>query len=223
MEAHRRLAPYFPTISFGTNSMVRLPGPSISQPNVYSFNSTAYNTMYEDLASKDPRLYRANGLLPMLDRNRTIKWGPERWQDWRVGAPRVDERFANDKGARGAEGGVVDVVLTCEERCWEAVLEDLHARGGPLNRPVHVINVDIKDTNDDAIVGGEGILDLAKSLDTAAREERDKQPSSSAVSSAWEDGLADARSGFDERVPEILAEWQERWPNLPVIWTLAWF
>ena len=66
MEAHLRLttapSPY-PTISFGTGSLVRLPGPSITQPNVYTFNSTSYATMHDELASKDSRLYRANGIL----------------------------------------------------------------------------------------------------------------------------------------------------------------
>jgi RNA polymerase II subunit A C-terminal domain phosphatase SSU72 len=28
---------------------------------------------------------------------------------------------------------------------------------------------------------------------------------------------------FDERVPDVLAKWQERWPTLPALWTLAWF
>ncbi|KAH9828477.1 RNA polymerase II subunit A C-terminal domain phosphatase ssu72 [Teratosphaeria destructans] len=73
MEAHLRLttapSPY-PTISFGTGSLVRLPGPSIHQPNVYNFNNTSYASMYEELRSKDERFYRANGILPMLERNR---------------------------------------------------------------------------------------------------------------------------------------------------------
>ncbi len=26
-----------------------------------------------------------------------------------------------------------------------------------------------------------------------------------------------------ERTPDIIAEWQEKWPNLPALWSLAWF
>ena len=211
MEAHLRLsAASYPVISFGTGSLVRLPGPTINQPNVYPFNTISYSTMRSELESKDPRLYRANGILNMLERNLAVKWGPERWQDWNVGKPRL--KHADDQGSKGVEGGVVDVVITCEERCWDAVVDDLASRGGVLNRPVHVINVDIKDNHEEALVGGKAILDLADSLNTAAQEER-----SAALS---QPGNGD---GFDARVPDILSEWQDRWPHLPAMWTLCWF
>ena len=217
MEAHLRLSQAnYPVISFGTGSLVRLPGPTITQPNVYQFNKTSYDSMYRELESKDPRLYKNNGILNMLGRNRDVKWGPERWQDWQVGIPRL--QHAKDRGSEGIEGGLVDVVITCEERCWDAVIDDLLNRGSPLNRPVHVINVDIKDNHEEAAVGGQGILDLANSLNQAALEERN-----ATGAAAFDSGSAAARSSFDERVPEILAAWQERWTNLPAIWTLAWF
>lgn len=217
MEAHLRLsAAHYPVISFGTGSLVRLPGPSITQPNVYQFNKTSYDSMYKELEDKDARLYRANGILNMLNRNRNVKWGPERWQDWQVGKPRLDH--SSEQGWAGTEGGVADIVITCEERCWDAVVDDLLSRGSPLNKPVHVINVDIKDNHEEALVGGRGILDLADSLNKAAAEERELQGGAS-----FDSGNASSRSGFDERVPEIIGEWQERWPNLPAIWTLAWF
>lgn len=244
MEAHLRLtsapSPY-PTISFGTGSLVRLPGPSINQPNVYNFNNTSYESMYSELLAKDQRLYKANGILPMLERNKGVKWGPERWQDWRVGVPRVGKRwmsveniesgipseaeYREDKGYAGTEGGTVDIVITCEERCWDAVVDDLLNRGSPLNRPVHVFNVDIKDNHEEALVGGKAILELADALNAAAAQERDAvaaQGGSAAVN-GFDVGSSGARAGFDERVPEILAEWQEKWPQLPALWTLAWF
>lgn len=221
MEAHNRLsAPpsSYPVISFGTGSLVRLPGPTITQPNVYNFNTVSYSTIYDELISKDPRLYRNNGVLPMLERNKGVKWGPERFQDWTPGMPRLDHISHGDKGSLGTEGGVVDVIITCEERCWDAVVDDLMNRGAPLNKPVHVFNVDIRDNHEEALVGSKGILDLADRLNEAADQER----GASGVS-GWDEGTGDARRGFDERVPEILAKWQEKWPNLPALWTLSWF
>lgn len=218
MEAHRRLAQAnYPVISFGTGSLVRLPGPSISQPNVYPFNITAYSLMNNELAGKDARLYRANGVLNMLERNQSVKFGPERWQDWQVGKPRL-EQYKADQGSHGTEGGVVDVVITCEERCWDAVMDNLQERGSPLNRPVHVINVDIRDNHEEAALGGEAILDLADALNAVAIEERAKVGTES-----WANGTTNERNGFDQRVPEVLGQWQEKWPQLPAVWTLAWF
>ncbi|KAF4182295.1 hypothetical protein CNMCM7927_000127 [Aspergillus lentulus] len=220
MEAHLRLstAPSpFPVISFGTGSLVRLPGPSITQPNVYNFNTTSYSQMYDELLAKDERLYRNNGLLNMLDRNRNVKWGPERFQDWVPGMPRVDHVSKGDKGALGTEGGTVDVIITCEERCWDAVVDDLMNKGAALNRPVHVFNVDIRDNHEEALVGGKAILELATRLNDAATQERKVHGAE-----GWENGNGEARRSFDERVPEILASWQEMWPNLPALWTLAW-
>ncbi len=80
MEAHLQLAQAkYTVVSFGTGSLVRLPGPTITQPNVYQFNKTSYDSIYKELEAKDSRLYRANGVLNMIGGNRVMKWGPERW------------------------------------------------------------------------------------------------------------------------------------------------
>jgi RNA polymerase II subunit A C-terminal domain phosphatase SSU72 len=217
MEGHLRLAQAnYPVISFGTGSLVRLPGPTQTQPNIDKFNQTSYDSIYRELEAKDPRLYQANGLLNMLGRNRVIKWGPERWQDWQVGMPRV--KHEKDQGSVGLEAGVPDIVITCEERCWDAVVDDLLNRGSPLNRPVHVINIEIKDNHKEASIGGGAMVDLADSLNKAAMEEREK-----VGAAVFDAGSAASRASFDERVPEVLGEWQERWPENLSTWTLSWF
>lgn len=97
-------------------------------------------------------------------------------------------------------------------------MDNLVEREGKLNRPVHVINVDIKDNHEEALVGGKAILELADMLNAVAREERERS------GGEWRNGAGGGGgSSFDDRVPDVLASWQEKWPNMPALWSLAWF
>lgn len=179
MQAHKVLAEAgYSVNSYGTGSAVRLPGPSIDRPNNYSFG-TPYNTIYEELKSQDTRLYTANGLLAMIDRNRNIKEAPERWQD----------------GLK-----YFDIVITCEERCFDAVCDDLLGRASTtaLNRMVHVINVDIRDNAEEAAKGGQGILKLVQMMDETGES-------------------------LDDEAINVIAAWQEQFPNLPILHSVQFY
>ncbi|KAK1257215.1 hypothetical protein QJS04_geneDACA022578 [Acorus gramineus] len=78
MEAHSLLKRHgFKVSSYGTGQHVKLPGPSLRDPNVYDFG-TPYKQMFDDLRRKDPDLYKRNGILPMLKRNSSVKLVPQR-------------------------------------------------------------------------------------------------------------------------------------------------
>ncbi|OMO57621.1 RNA polymerase II subunit A [Corchorus capsularis] len=147
MEAHSILKKQgFDVCSYGTGTHVKLPGPSLREPNVYDFG-TPYKYMFEELRRKDPELYKRNGILPMLKRNLSVKLAPQRWQD-------------------NAPDGSFDIVLTFEEKVFDMVIEDLHNRDQVLLKSVLVINLEVKDNHEEAAVGGRLALDLCEQIET---------------------------------------------------------
>lgn len=147
MEAHNVLLRKGLNVdSYGTNSIIKIPGPAIDKPNVYQFGVT-YEEIYQDLMNKDPDLYTRNGLLMLIDRNRKIKAAPQRFQESR-------EEY--------------DVLVSCEDRCFDMVCEDLMKRGHRTGKPVHVVNFDIKDTPEEATIAARSILQLAQRIEECA-------------------------------------------------------
>lgn len=139
MEAHAFLSKKgFQVNSFGTGDKVKLPGTAPDRPNVYDFGST-YEEIYQDLLSKDKAFYTQNGLLHMIDRNRRIKSRPERFQ-------LCKEKF--------------DIVVTCEERVYDQVIEYMENRTPTDNTSVHIVNVDIQDNHEEATIGAFLICEL---------------------------------------------------------------
>ncbi|KAK9888554.1 hypothetical protein WA026_000800 [Henosepilachna vigintioctopunctata] len=139
MEAHSFLAKKgFDVKSFGTGDKVKIPGSSADRPNIYEFG-TSYDDIYQDLLFKDKALYTQNGLLHTLDRNRRIKTHPEKFQE------------TNDK---------FDILITCEERVYDQVLEYMESQTPTDNSIVHVVNIDIQDNLEEATIGAFLISDM---------------------------------------------------------------
>lgn len=100
---------------------------------------------------------------------------------------------------------VFDFVFTCEERCFDSVCEDLMSRGGQLNKIVHVININIRDDSENAKVGGRAILKLADMLSSKVTEcEKTGEP-------------------FEDCIMDILTQCQERYPQLPLLYSPAYY
>lgn len=74
-----------------------------------------------------------------LDRNKRIKTHPERFQE-------ADDKF--------------DILITCEERVYDQVLECVESRAPVDNSIAHVVNIDIQDNLEEATIGAFLISDM---------------------------------------------------------------
>lgn len=187
--------------SYGTGSAVRLPGPSIDKPNVFPFG-TPYTKIMKVLNSQDLKMHRTNGVLEMTKRNIKIKKAPERWpyynQPEEILGPEEHPGFKDELD--------FEVVITCEERCFDAVVEDYLSRNffepGLTSRPVYCFNVDIRDDHESARAGGQAILDLANMLNNASNSKTNETP-------------------LEDQIPGIIARWQKKYMTLPILHTLC--
>lgn len=84
---------------------------------------------------------------------------------------RVSERAAMSSTKQCEEPQKVKEV--CKHRANIYALPDLLARNGELNRTVHVINVEIKDNHEEALVAGKAILELCRTIDAAENIDED--------------------------------------------------
>ena len=134
--------------SYGVGSVVRLPGPD--GQNIFDFG-TPYTKIRETIRAK-PKVqewFQERGLMSLLDRNVKIKDHPERLQD--------DEKVSR-----------FDVIFCFEERVFDLVMEDLQGRdAGDDFRTIHIINLDVKDNPEEAIMGAQVALNVCELIDKA--------------------------------------------------------
>lgn len=136
----------FQVYSYGAGSRVRLPGLTQDDPKVFEFG-TPYHEMFKKLYEENVVNYTKNGMLHMLDRDRKLKFAPQKWQ-------LETKRF--------------DVVVCFEQRVYETVVEDLQKRqiqegiGSRLSgkRATHVVNLETVDNHKAAKVGSQHAVHL---------------------------------------------------------------
>ena len=102
--------------------------------------------MCQDLLLKDQVCYSSSGVFHILGRNEIIKPCPELFQE-------CTDPF--------------DVIFTCAERVYKMVVKDLCDREQKPWQPVHVINLDIKDTLKAASLGASITCELCQGLQQA--------------------------------------------------------
>jgi RNA polymerase II subunit A C-terminal domain phosphatase SSU72 len=154
MEAHKTLAESGLHVkSYGAATRVKLPGASRDDPNVYEFDSITYEDIAKDLRSQGDDVvkgYEERGMFEMLTRNARMKPTPNKWQ-----TRSEDDQF--------------DVVVCFEERVFDLVVMDYREKGGRGQRPVLVVNLDVRDSHRDSVEAAPRALKLCRALE--AREE----------------------------------------------------
>ena len=90
----------------------------------------------------------------MLTRNAQIKTAPEKWQE------NINH---------------FDVVITFEDRVFDAVIESMIANQTMYDRPTHIININVKDTPEEAERNAKYIAEFAKRLNESEDWENDVQ------------------------------------------------
>ena len=154
MEAHGVLmrTGFSNVSSYGVGKCVRLPHRTNPKGNEFDFG-TPYRAIKENMrAQGDARWYDQMGLFKMLDRNINIKEHPEKWQSLQTAHLRR-----------------MDVVICFEERVYDILVDDLQGREPVDFDPVHVINLDIKDNQEEALAGGKLVLELCRACEQARR------------------------------------------------------
>ena len=148
--------------SYGVGSSVKLPGEAADSPIRYNFDEVAYAEILDDLLSKNEAYYQKLGVIDMLRRDTQVKQGPMRWQD------------------RNRTIDLFDVVVTFERRVYDVVLQDLSR--ADARYPCVVINIEVKDTAQEAVASAPDAVFLCQSIANAGDD--------------WEDAVEEVLQSF---------------------------
>lgn len=140
--------------SYGAGRQVTFPGKTSSESRTFRF-LTPYAVMHRVLQKENSELFSANGVLEILERDLPLKDAPERWQS------------LSNKQLLG-----IDVVVCLDYVMFLTVLEDIQMRIrlSFKHKQLHIICLDTVDTPEDALTGGERVLELCRELDVPMPE-----------------------------------------------------
>lgn len=160
MAAHKILAKKnFNVSSYGTSNYVSIPGPL--RANKYDFGTT-YNEIVASLKEQDGNavdgFYKTHGLIEMIERDAQIKDKPE--------------RFAST--FESSTQKFFDVIFTYQKNLvFDEVINDFHNHGNVHFELCHVVNIETKDDNRNALTSANCTLRLAQSFAESVSQGKD--------------------------------------------------
>jgi RNA polymerase II subunit A C-terminal domain phosphatase SSU72 len=159
MEAHDlAFRAGFQVSSYGAGNRVRLPGQTQDDPRVFEFG-TPYHEMFKRLYEENFHFYSKNGNLQMLDRDRKLKFCPQRWQDETRKFDIVVRDFVLQKSVTDWLCMVIDL----QKKQFEDAVQNLSSISShkpKRKRATHVVNVETVDNHRAAKVGSQYALKL---------------------------------------------------------------
>ena len=157
--------------SFGVGTSVKLPGATQSSPNIYQFK-TPYAAIYEDLKSQNEELFTRNGMLEMIRRDIGVK-GELEVRDL-VTRPLMNSPSSSEAPEKFQDNlDPYDIILTFEEVVMDKVIEHFSKVSPILMRPVAVVNLDVKDSHEEAAIAAPVALQLCLMIDKAEEWEEE--------------------------------------------------
>lgn len=190
MEAQRVLTEAgYNVSSYGTGNSVKIPGLTKETPNSFQFG-TPYTEILSTLKTQEStvpeekRNYAKQGLYDMLERNIKLKTCPENWQ-----VQTTSKLLEND------------VVVCCDEKCYEILLDDCARRGIKKGKSIIIINIDVEDFHAKSLEAGQAIRRLLNLLEEAKEKSTEE-------------------ADFYDSIGSVAGQWQLEYQHLPILYKI---